>query len=214
MNPYYQDDKCTLYRGNCRDISDLPSFDCVVTDPPYPDQYEKEYFYDKDGLFFLNKFDCRQFIFWSARYDFPLSYTAVHIWDKKMGCRRAEYEKIFERNGQNGYMMFREYFINSTVAANYVQDEFTGHPSQKPVKLLRKIINRLFKDCSVIFDPFMGSGSTGVAALKEGKKFIGVEVVERFFDIAKKRVIAESQKTNLFEEDVSSDKNSERLSLW
>lgn len=61
------------------------------------------------------------------------------------------------------------------------------HPAEKPVELIKLLINKL-KIESNILDPFMGSGSTGVAALQAGRKFIGIETDERYFEIACKRI--------------------------
>lgn len=61
------------------------------------------------------------------------------------------------------------------------------HPTQKPVELIRKIISA--NEGSVIFDPFMGSGTTGVAAIQCGRKFIGIEQNTEYFEIAKKRIM-------------------------
>ncbi len=62
------------------------------------------------------------------------------------------------------------------------------HPAQKPVKLLEHIIKIASNENDVIFDPFMGVGSTGVAALKNGRKFIGIEIEKEYFNEAEKRV--------------------------
>lgn len=62
------------------------------------------------------------------------------------------------------------------------------HPAQKPVKLLEHIINIASNEHDVIFDPFMGVGSTGVAALKNNRRFIGIEIEQEYFDAAKKRI--------------------------
>lgn len=61
-----------------------------------------------------------------------------------------------------------------------------GHPTQKPVDLMRKIVRNM--NCDIIVDLFMGSGATGVACAIEGRNFIGVEVVKEFFDLAEKRI--------------------------
>lgn len=177
-----------LYCGDCLDI--LPtlaagSVDAVVTDPPYPDYHTDKYgFVD---ISFLRMFPCRQFIFWSSKENFPLDYTAIHIWDKKTGAG-SEYERIFERNGQSNYKVFRYYFVNSTVAASFVGDEFTGHPSQKPIKLMRRLVDGFTDNGATVFDPFMGSGSTGIAAIQTGRKFIGTEKDPKYFEIAKRRI--------------------------
>lgn len=66
--------------------------------------------------------------------------------------------------------------------------EYHGHPCSKPVKLMTKIIGRVSKENNVIFDPFMGSGTTGVAALQLGRRFIGCEIDPGYFAIAEKRI--------------------------
>ena len=62
------------------------------------------------------------------------------------------------------------------------------HPTQKPVKLLKHIINIASNENDVIFDPFMGVGSTGVAALETKRKFIGIEIEKDYFDASKNRI--------------------------
>lgn len=68
------------------------------------------------------------------------------------------------------------------------------HPTQKPINLLRKLVLLISDKGDTIFDPFMGSGSTGVASLIEGRKFIGCEIDSEYFEIAKRR-IGETDKT-------------------
>ena len=167
------------------------SVDAVVTDPPYPDYYADEYRYFDGILEPLRRLDCRQLVFWTAKQPFPLDYSAVHIWDKKTGCG-SMYERIFERNGGKAYRVFRHYLINSTVAASYTGDVFTGHKSQKPIKLIVELLEKYTNPGDTIFDPFMGSGTTGVACVQTGRNFIGCEVDEGYFNIAQRR-IAEAQ---------------------
>lgn len=178
----------TLYLGDCLDYMQTMepgSVDAVITDPTYPDYHTDLYI--QTNIDFLSEYSCRQFIFWSSKTEFPLDYTAIHIWDKKTGSG-SEYERIFERNGQRNFKVFREYLINSTVAASYTGDEFTGHPSQKPVRLIRKLLEFATSINDLIFDPFMGSGTTGVAALQLGRRFIGCEIDPNYFAIAEKRI--------------------------
>ena len=141
-----------IYQGDCLEyLDDLPDINFILTDPPYPDYYAEEYKY-KDGLLdFLKDFNCRQLIFWTSKIDFPLDYTAIHIWDKKTGCG-SEYERIFERNGHKNFKVFRHYLINSTVAANYTKDIFTGHKSQKPINLITELIEKYTKENDTVFD--------------------------------------------------------------
>lgn len=62
------------------------------------------------------------------------------------------------------------------------------HPTQKPVALMEWLVKILTNPCETILDPFMGSGSTGVAALQTGRRFIGIERDEKYYDIAEKRL--------------------------
>ena len=175
-----------LYLGDCREIlPTLGKVDAVVTDPPYPDWLAVQYQYRPDGLEFLREMPCRQIVFWSTKTDFPLDYTARHVWDKKTGCG-SEYEFAFERGGQKNFKVFRHYLINSDVAASFAGDEWTGHKSQKPIKLLIDLVELI--GGATILDPFMGSGTTGVACAKLGRRFIGIEIDEGYFDIACERI--------------------------
>jgi len=181
-----------LYLGNCLEIMPTlaaDSVDAVITDPPYPDYHAE--LYKQTPIDFLNDIDCRQIVFWSTKVDFPLDFTAIHVWDKKTGCG-SEYERIFERNGHRNYKMFRHYLINSTVAASFTGDVFTGHKSQKPIKLMIELLEKFTKQSDIILDPFMGSGTTGVACVQTGRNFIGIEIEPKYYEIAEKR-IAEAQ---------------------
>ena len=62
------------------------------------------------------------------------------------------------------------------------------HPSQKPVRLLEHIVSIASKENDVVFDPFMGVGSTGVAALRNKRRFIGIEIEKSYFDAAEMRI--------------------------
>jgi len=78
----------------------------------------------------------------------------------------------------------RSLFETSTVSGK----EKTGHPTQKSLLLMEKIIRIHTNENDLIMDPFMGSGTTGVAAIKNERKFIGVEISPEFFETALKRM--------------------------
>lgn len=67
-------------------------------------------------------------------------------------------------------------------------DRHGEHPTEKPISLMCEIIEKFTNPGDVILDPFMGSGSTGVAAVRLGRKFIGIEKDQRFFEIATDRI--------------------------
>ena len=62
------------------------------------------------------------------------------------------------------------------------------HPAEKPVELLERFVRVSCPENGVILDPFMGSGSTGVAAVKNHRDFIGIELDKKYFEIAKERI--------------------------
>ena len=185
--PYYNQDGITIYHGDCRDVLPLlEPFDLLLTDPPYPDQHAELYGYQIEAIAALKSLECRQFIFWSAKTSFPLDSTAVHIWDKKTGCG-SEYERVYERKGAANFKVFSHYLINSSVAASYCGEVFTGHPSQKPIALLMAILKYAGLPL-VLVDPFVGSGSSLVAAKRSGICAIGIEKNESYCEMAAKRL--------------------------
>jgi DNA modification methylase len=187
---------CTLYLGDCLEVMPaLGKVDAVVTDPPYPDWLAEKYLYFDGIIDFLKIIDCRQLVFWSTKENFPLDYTARHVWDKKTGCG-SEYEFIFERNGARNFKVFRHYLINSSVAASFTGDTWTGHKSQKPIALIERCVK--FVNAETILDPFMGSGTTLVACAKLGRKGIGIELDPDYFEIACRRVQAAYDQPDLF----------------
>lgn len=104
------------------------------------------------------------------------------VWDKVV------------RNFTSGHCEFAWTNLNQPIRAKSIahsvltpSGEGKEHPTQKPVRLMRWCIEQLGK-CHTIFDPFMGSGTTGVAAVKLGRKFIGIEIEPKYFDIACRRI--------------------------
>ena len=183
----------TIICGDCLEVmKNWPDncVDLVLTDPPYPDYHTKKYQYVDGMLNFLKQINYRQLIFWSAKVKFPLDYTAVHIWDKWIGCG-SEYERIFERNGGIQYKLFRKFAaVGNPFRAQIAQDIHTGHPSQKPIKLLKHLIWIFSKPNDLILDPFCGSGTTCVAAKMLGRRYIGIDISEKYCEIARQRLEA------------------------
>ena len=71
---------------------------------------------------------------------------------------------------------------------NKAEKQFGKHPTQKPTALAKRCIQAASNIGDLIFDPFMGSGTTGVAALKNGRNFCGCEWEPDYFELAKKRL--------------------------
>jgi len=63
-----------------------------------------------------------------------------------------------------------------------------GHPTQKPISLMVHLVSALAREGDMVLDPFMGSGTTGVACVRTGRKFVGIEIKPEYYKIAKQRV--------------------------
>jgi DNA modification methylase len=189
--PYYDHAGITIYHGDCREILPLlPKVDLVLTDPPYPSYYTQEYRYSSDLILALEFIQCRQFIFWTPSVAFPLPYSGKRIWDKAVGTC-TQFEEIYERNSASGYKIHRAYSMGcfSSVGAEMTGDIITGHPSQKPLRLIAALVNE--SDADLILDPFMGSGTTLVAAKQLGRRAIGIEIELKYCQIAVERLSQE-----------------------
>lgn len=88
-----------------------------------------------------------------------------------------------------------KYFISPCGAP---LDEKAGHPTQKPVKLMQWCLSFLPDGIETILDPYMGSGTTGVACAKMGRKFIGIELDEDYYNISIKRITEAYNSPDLF----------------
>jgi site-specific DNA-methyltransferase (adenine-specific) len=185
---------CELYLGDCREV--LPTLgrvDAVVSDPPYPD-IDKGFAITPIGD--LAGMNCTQLLFWSAVESFPLPWSAIHVWHKPNGRSSQHYERIFEINGGRTCRVYRASCINSDVAAQMSRDTFHEHPTQKPLGLMMDLVDSL--DANTILDPFMGSGTTGVACVRLGRKFIGIEIDPGYFETACKRILEAYRQPDMF----------------
>lgn len=116
--------------------------------------------------------------------------TSVVVWDKDWigvgslkGLRRR-YEIMFQY-GMSGYAIENRSEPDIWVVP-WSSQRPSGHASEKPVGLMERAISLAIG--SVILDPFMGSGTTGVACVELGRKFIGIEIEEEYFEMACKRI--------------------------
>lgn len=183
----------TLYLGDCREVLPLDA-DVVVTDPPY---LGYEYPWPVPEIDKLALPSCRGFYFWPTIGDFPLKHSAIHLWSKcnvNIG-KQERYEVIYEVNGNSGGRVFRHGVINSDMNAQLNGDQFFKHPTQKPIRLMERIVE-LVK--GTVLDPFMGSGTTGVACARLGRPFVGIEQDADYFEIACSRIRAAHSQLRLF----------------
>ena len=100
-----------------------------------------------------------------------------------------------------GVYLHEQTFAGSMAATEYSSDAYaaSAHPFQKPIALMEWCLSFL-PDARIILDPFMGSGTTGVACAKMGRKFIGIEIEPRYFDIACRRIEEAYRQPRLFAE--------------
>lgn len=101
--------------------------------------------------------------------------------------RRDDNGKEVDRNIRACEAMIEGRLLQSVIKEKR-EHRSMEHPTQKPINLLRKLVLLISDKGDTIYDPFMGSGSTGVASLIEGRKFIGCEIDSEYFEIAKRRV--------------------------
>jgi len=87
-----------------------------------------------------------------------------------------------------GKFEFHDKRPKSVISSQRISGSALIHPNEKPVDLMEKLIEAITPPNGVVMDPFMGSGSTGVAAKNLKREFIGIEMNPEYFEIAKKRI--------------------------
>jgi site-specific DNA-methyltransferase (adenine-specific) len=209
----------TLYLGDCMDIlPTLPKVDAVITDPPYGMDYRpekwKKYSGEKSDWMPIygddNKFNPAPFldfdnvILWGFNYYSDLlPVGALLIWDKR--CNESG-DKMYGASIESAWMKnqsgtrIKRLLHGGVVNADSANgnNEKRLHPTQKPIALMAWCIN-LVGNPETILDPFMGSGTTGLAAIQMGRKFIGIEREPKYFEIACKRIQQAVDQPQLFE---------------
>jgi len=192
----------TLYLGDCREIlPTLPKVDAVITDPPYGigiaanpvrqahERMEWDASAPDSAVFDLILNAAGLHVIWGGNYfDLPPS-QCFYVWDK---VQPQDFSLA---------MCEMAWCIKKSPAKLYRQSVLSyrkEHPTQKPVELLAWCIEQAGKP-ETILDPFMGSGTTGVAAMQLGRKFIGIEIEERYFQIACERIENAQRQQTLFE---------------
>jgi len=182
-----------LICGDCREIlPTLGKVDAVVTDPPYGIGINKsnrlsvsrghggESWDDEAAdMSWLVPMSVPSIVWGGNYFDFPPTRAPL-VWDKNNAGRDFA---DFEMAWTNLDMVARR-----IVYRPMNMDGGKLHPTQKPIEVMHWCISHLPSDCRLILDPFMGSGTTGVACAKVGKHFIGVEREPKYFDIACRRI--------------------------
>lgn len=207
----------TLYLGDSREILPrLGKLDAIVTDPPYgiseaagKNKSRSVLAISKDYgdltwdnapppawlIAMLRDISRWQIIFGGNYFNLPPSSCWL-VWDKK--------------NGNNDFADCELAWTNLPKAVRRIEWLWHGmmrkgsdvreHPTQKPLGVIAWALDQLPSDVHLVCDPFMGSGTTGVAAIQKGLRFVGIEREEPYFNAACKRLEETLKVPNLFAE--------------
>ena len=208
--------------GDCLEVmKDIPdkSVDLVLTDPPYgigaykdgtmgggvltkQSRFEatkwdfaiptKEYF---DEILRVSK---NQIVF-GGNYFIEHLYNSPCwiVWDKDNGDNNFADCELAWTSFKTAVRKYK-YKWQGMLQENMKQKEFKYHPTQKPIGLFEWILDNYSDPNSIILDPFLGSGTTAIAAHNTGRKFIGIEKEQRYVEIAKKRLEQAQAQQSLF----------------
>lgn len=210
MKPYYDDGKgIVIFHGDCREIlPSLPRVDLVLTDPPYginadnrkrilsrgklaaPTDYGESN-WDSVAPEIVSELPniAKNSIVWGGNY-FPLKPSAAWlVWDKQNGTNDFADCELAWTNLNQAVRLFR-FMWNGMLRAGESRGVPRVHPTQKPVELMTWCLS-FADDAQTILDPFMGSGTTLRAAKDLGRKAIGIELEERYCEIATRRLSQE-----------------------
>ena len=202
MTPYYEDDAVTIYHGDCREILPTLEADVLVTDPPYGMGYVSRFGYEttqpikgdhdtslRDEI--LDYWGDRPaLVFGTWKKPRPAATRELLVWHKTgvgflgdlgLPWGPAHEEIYVLGKGWEGRRRANVYTVNGlhTRPSSLKRPE---HPTPKPVPLLQALIS--YCPQGMIADPFMGAGSTLRAAKDLGRKAIGIEIEERYCEIA------------------------------
>lgn len=201
----------TLYLGDCMDIlPTLPKVDAVITDPPYGINKDGQVrttggnggrkaheFLGWDGERPSQQvFDAllnagHVSVIWGGNYFADLLPPTMRwlVWDKG--------QRINQSDGELAWTSMQSALRICTMNRVELLTDGTEHPTQKPVRLMTWCIEQAGRPQSIL-DPFMGSGTTGVAAMRMGLSFIGIEREPKYFDIACRRIEEAQKQAALF----------------
>lgn len=216
----------TLYNADCRDVLPvLTGVDAVITDPPYGDKTHKGARTGAIGGDILLTFSsiteqlfidiCRQLVELTKRWivmtcewqhaakieESGLPLIRLGVWIKQNGAPQFTGDRpgtgweavaILHREGKKRWNGGGRHAVWNVPKVD------GEHPTTKPQSLLQKWVKDFTDKDECILDPFMGSGSTGVAAVQMDRKFIGIEIDNKYFDIACKRIEDAQRQQRMF----------------
>ena len=206
MKPYYQDDAVTIYHGDCREVLPVAA-DVVVTDPPFGISHISNHTAPTTTAAWMNRAIANdsdtstrdavlsQYPEWacfgSHKARPPIGYRGVLVWDKGPASGMGDLSFPWKLSWELVYVAGRGWAGRRDEGVlkhmHIVTRASMGrtHPNEKPVDLLMHLIHK--HPGHTVLDPFMGSGTTLRAAKNLGRKAIGIEIEERYCEIAAER---------------------------
>ncbi len=207
MKPYYEEKGITIYCGDCREIlPQLGRFDLLLTDPPYgigeaagknksrtklaiaKDYGDSDWDNETPSVELLDSLrgaSGSQVIFGGNYFVLPPSSCWL-VWDKVNGQSDFADCELAWTNRDSAVRMFKWQWAGM-LQENMSRKEYREHPTQKPVPLMKWCLS-LFPDAKTVLDPFLGSGTTLVAAKAMGLTAVGIEREEKYCEISANRL--------------------------
>jgi site-specific DNA-methyltransferase (adenine-specific) len=204
---------CTLYLGDSVELAGGLAFDAVVSDPPYGMAFQSNYRLEKHDVIANDKGISH--LLWACDLHAEHSKYVFCRWDNLVSVPRPRSLVTWVKNNWSMGDLEHEHARQTEVALFYpgpghffpagrptdvVEAPRTGnehHPTEKPVQLMWAVVRWT---AGVVFDPFMGSGTTGVACARHRRRFVGVEIEQKYFDIACRRIEAAYKQPDMFVE--------------
>lgn len=201
-----------LYLGDCGEILPLlPKPDAVITDPPYGIGWKPRVNHQDQPWVDEINFDIRSIVIgrfnivWGGQY-FADKLPVAEGW--LTWCKRP-IDFNFSNDNRSyattelawrdwGKAKFMSLVWDGGMRAGNADNRSFCHPSQKPIEIMEWCVKQLPDDAKLVCDPFMGSGTTGVACVKLGRRFIGIEMEPEYFDIACRRIEEACRQPDLF----------------
>lgn len=220
----YQGDCLTFMDNDCN----AGDFDIVVTDPPYSintksdgqgklnpwgDRLNAALWYrewiGRCQKLMLGRGCLWSFLNWRSLVTFQKAaddlcwpIESILIWDKcwigpggHKGLRPS-YEMVALWAGND--FAIKDRGLADIQRFQWSSNKPSGHPAEKPLDLMKWIIEISTKPNEIVFDPFMGSGTTGIACMKLGRNFIGCEIDPNYYSLAEMRIKAEEAQLSMF----------------
>lgn len=203
--PYYEHAGITIYHGDCREILPSLSYDCIVSDPPYGIDYESHHANsiaygkivgDAEAFDPQHLLGGRAILWGGNNYANALPLGGWVVWDKRVtpaadAILGSPFELAWASNTKL-YKIIRQQHggaKNADAPRGDVANAPRFHPTQKPVAVMTPCID--WVGSGVVCDPYMGSGSTLIAAKALNRQAVGIEIEERYCEIAAKRLAQE-----------------------